>query len=343
VVDIAAGKDTTCAATAGGVAWCWGAGADGQLGYGGMANRDEPVRVVTAGPLDDVRVRQVAVGKEQSCAIDGGGRASCWGRTARGTELTPIAVDGPQLRQVALGAAHACALDRAAAAHCWGTGSDGRLGDGGTADRADPVRVAPGARDLDAELRDLDVGTAHSCALDQRGVAYCWGADDVGQLGNGAVGASPVPVRVAGLPRAPAAVTGVRVSALDGGLRVSWRPAGDFGSGTFASYLAVTADFAASCEVKLAVGTGCVLRGLTNGADYDVAVLTLTSDGTGLSAFATGVPVRHPASRRSAPASLAPGNVGGLPITGPGPAALVAIGFLLVGLGLSALLVRRPG
>ena len=50
--------------------------------------------------------------------------------------------------------------------------------------------------------------------------------------GNGAHLPGPAPMRATG-PRAPAAVTGVRVTAVDGGLRVSWRPAGDFGSGTF--------------------------------------------------------------------------------------------------------------
>jgi alpha-tubulin suppressor-like RCC1 family protein len=343
VVDIAAGKDTTCAATAEGIAWCWGAGGDGQLGYGGAADRAEPVRVSTAGPLDDVKVRQIAVGKEQSCAVDDAGRASCWGRTAGGSALTPAAVGGPSFRQVAAGTAHVCGLDRDASAYCWGDGGDGRLGDGGADHAIDPVRITQGARDLGSDLRDLDVGDRHSCALDERGVAYCWGADDAGQAGNGGSGTSRVPMPVVGLPRAPAAVTGVRVAALNGGLRVSWRPAGEFGSGRFVSYLAVTSTNESSCEVTAATGNGCDLPGLENGRDYDVAVLTVATDGNGLSDFATGAPGSRPAGGPSDTPTLAPGDDGGLPITGPGPLIMVTIGFLLVGLGLSALLVRRPG
>lgn len=345
VVDIAAGKDTTCAATADGVAWCWGSGEDGQLGNGGTADADVPVRVSTAGVLAGTRVRQLGVGKEQTCAVDSAGRPACWGRTSVGTRLTPARVTGSGFVQVAAGDAHACVLDSDAAALCWGTGDDGRLGDGGTGDEPDPVRVAQGARDPDVLLKDLDTGDRHSCALDARGAAYCWGADDAGQLGNGGSGPSRVPVLVSGLPRAPLAVTGVRAAVRDGGLRVSWQPVTDFGSGTFTSYLAVTSGLEASCEVTTAGGSGCDLDGLENGTPYDVTVLTYTTDGNSLSDFATATPaVAAPATTPPvAPTRLAPvpGDAGGLPITGPGPIALVSIGFLLVGLGLSALLVRR--
>lgn len=345
VVDIAAGKDTTCAATADGVAWCWGSGEDGQLGTGGTADMDVPVRVSAAGALAGVRVRQLGVGKEQSCAVDANGRVACWGRTSVGTRLTPARVAGSRFLQVVAGDAHACALDRDAGARCWGTGDDGRLGDGGTGDEPDPVLVAQGARDPQAPLEDLDTGDRHTCALDSRGAAYCWGADDAGQLGNGASGPSRVPVLVLGLPRAPLPVTGVRVTARDGGLHVTWQPVGDFGSGDFVSYLAVTAGLESRCEVEQPAGTGCDLTGLDNGTPYDVTVLTYTSDGNALSDFVTATPAEAPPAGTPpvAPPHLAPvpGDAGGLPITGPGPIALVSIGFLLLGLGLTALLVRR--
>lgn len=351
VVDIAAGGNTTCAATAAEVAWCWGAGDRGQTGDGGSVDRVRPARVSTTGPLDDVRVRQIAVGKERACAVDGAGRASCWGA---GRSDVPVAAGGPAFSQVAVGGEHICGLDRPGAGWCWGAGGEGQLGDGGTADRAAPGRVGRGDRDLDSALRDMDSGDEHTCALDALYVAFCWGNGGAGRLGAGAVAASRVPVEVLGLPRSPAAVTHVRVVPLDGGLRVSWRPVTDFGSGDFVSYLAVTSDFTAVCDVGTATGTGCDLTGLTNGANYDVAVLTYATEGTSLSEFATAAPGLTPtapppsgapsASPAPAPVVPAPGEGGGeLPATLSEPLVppVAALGFLLIALGLAALMVRK--
>ena len=40
----------------------------------------------------------------------------------------------------------------------------------------------------------VSAGQDHTCALATDGTAYCWGANDVGQIGNGAADASPHPV-----------------------------------------------------------------------------------------------------------------------------------------------------
>jgi alpha-tubulin suppressor-like RCC1 family protein len=334
VVDIAAGGDTTCAATATGGAFCWGRGDHGEVGDGGGVDRAQPVAVSTGST-----VRQVAVGVAKSCAVDASGDVFCWG-AGLADQPVPVEAGGTAFAQITAGGGHVCGLDREQTAYCWGAGGEGEIGDGSAADRADPVLVALGGRDADGTLRDIEAGDRHSCALDDGGVAYCWGADDDGQLGNGGSAAADVPVRVLGLPRPPTAVTGLRVTALDGGLRVSWVPATDFGTGTFSSYLAVASDFEATCSVNAGDGAGCVLRGLRNGHDYDVAVLTLTVDGSALSGSVTAAPIG------SAPA---PGQSGDpddreqptLPITGGSPLLLVALGTLLVGLGLTFLLVRK--
>lgn len=58
--------------------------------------------------------------------------------------------------------------------------------------------TGPGAAEV-PELVSVSAGLAHTCAIDVNDEAWCWGANDAGQLGNGETGGStPVPVRVAG-------------------------------------------------------------------------------------------------------------------------------------------------
>jgi alpha-tubulin suppressor-like RCC1 family protein len=350
VVDIDAGAYTTCATTAPGDAYCWGADTTGQLGDDpASADRPEPAAVATTGPLGG-KVRQVAVGGVHACALDDDGAASCWGDNTVGAlgegpgldapRPEPVAVDdagalaGARLAEITAGGEHTCGLSTAGAAYCWGSDGDGQLGDGGaTTDRDVPVMVDRGARPVTAELSDLAAGDRHTCALDDDGSAYCWGADTSGQLGNGAAGASGVPVRVQGLPVPPEAVSHLRLTALDGGLRATWREPADFGSGDFVLYLAITAGFESGCVVQTVHDTGCNLTGLTNGEEYDVAVLVLATGGTALSDFITAKPRA---------ASSSGGGGGQLPITGPAlPLYLGAAGTLLVAGAAALLLARR--
>jgi alpha-tubulin suppressor-like RCC1 family protein len=347
VVDIAAGRDTSCAVTAAGAAYCWGSDAYEQLGTGGRGDRDEPVAVAANGPMHG-RVREITVGGTQACALGADGQAYCWGTRGLGSgtrrpKAEPVAVDlAAPLGEVTAGGEHTCGLDRGGRAFCWGEGTDGRLGSGRPMARAVPTGVPAGV-----PLRDLDAGDEHSCAVDTRGYAYCWGAGADGQLGAGSTAASAVPVPVAGLPRPPGSVTGVRVRALDGGLRVDWRPPADLGSGEFAYFWVTTAGYEAGCTLTVASAGGCELTGLRNDRDYDVAVVVRTGDGITVSDFVTGAPAAAaplpsgvPEPRRMGVSVLA-GSTGGLPVAGLSPLALVVLGTLLLGGGLAARLVRR--
>ncbi|MFI7540087.1 hypothetical protein [Actinoplanes sp. NPDC049599] len=346
VVDIAAGRDTTCAVTAAGAAFCWGSDAYEQLGTGGHGDRDEPVAVATTGPMRG-KVREVTVGGTQACALGVEGPAYCWGARGlgagtRATRTEPVGVElGAALAEVTAGGEHTCGLDRGGRASCWGEGADGRLGNGRSAAGPVPVGVSAGGT-----LRDVDAGEEHSCASDTRGYAYCWGAGADGQLGAGRSAASAVPVPVVGLPRPPGAVTGVRARALDGGLRIDWRPPTDLGSGAFTYYWATTAGYESGCTLTDATADGCELTGLRNDREYDVAVVARTRDGITVSSFVTATPAAAAPLPSGTPAprpwsaSVLPG-ASDLPVTGLSPIALVALGTLLLGGGLTALLVRR--
>jgi alpha-tubulin suppressor-like RCC1 family protein len=59
-----------------------------------------------------------------------------------------------------------------------------------------PVTVSATA--VGFALRDVVAGGEHSCGLSAEGRAYCWGANDAGQLGDGSTASSSKPVAVTG-------------------------------------------------------------------------------------------------------------------------------------------------
>lgn len=102
----------------------------------------------------------------------------------------PALLEG--IRTVSVGRSHACAITTSGAVTCWGSNADGQLGDGTRERRLTPVAVVG----LSSGFVAVDAGAAHTCALRIDGLLKCWGANAVGQLGNGSLTSSLVPVDV---------------------------------------------------------------------------------------------------------------------------------------------------
>ncbi len=175
----------------------------------------EPVRYIDAYNAWAGR-QAVAIGATEghACAVDTAGQAVCWGEAGYGSggsgdakdeygERKPAAlvqldaVGSPRLTSVDAGDKHTCALSRAGNTYCWGSDDEGQLGNGsaaGTAYVPEPVVVSHLAADL--RFTEISTGAAHTCALDDRGRAYCWGDGSTGQLGTGDVESALRPRRV---------------------------------------------------------------------------------------------------------------------------------------------------
>lgn len=211
VVSIAAGYHHTCALTTAGGVKCWGAGAAGQLGYGGLLGRTLPENVQGL----STGVAGIAAGMNHTCAVTTGGAAFCWGLNGSGqlgdattlSKSAPVAVSGLStgVSRIFAGYYHSCALTTHGGVLCWGQDDMGQLGNDMTfANQLTPVPVTG----LSTGVAALTAGVFHNCAIGTGGGLKCWGADNYGQLGNNTTLANqPVPADVQGLGTEVSSVT----------------------------------------------------------------------------------------------------------------------------------------
>jgi alpha-tubulin suppressor-like RCC1 family protein len=336
---LSVGYRHSCVRSAAGTAYCWGDNVTGQIGDGTNTLRSAPVAVTTSGALSGVTIAQIVTGQNHTCALSTTGAAYCWGNNTQRqlgdgtntTRWTPGPVDqfgalaGVTVADLAIGYRHTCARSTTGAAYCWGFNSQGQLGDGSTTNRSTPVAVTSTGALAGVTIARLDGGSAHTCAVSTAGLPYCWGANAVGQLGDGTtVNRSTA---VAGIV-ASGPPTGVTVNTGDGQITVSWTAPAGLGTGTFIRYLAsataASAGTGSSCESTVLTTTTCAITGLANGVAYDVRVVAVTSSGT------------------SAPGPAVPAAVPGVPVqqnpsladTGAASWRVLVAGLCLLGLGL---------
>lgn len=100
----------------------------------------------------------------------------------------------PRLIDVVAGLSFGCVLSSDGSVHCWGANDKGQLGIGTMDSASHGVTRLPG----DFRFRSLRAGFNTVCGVTEQDDAFCWGAGDWAQLGNGRFGHSAVPALVAG-------------------------------------------------------------------------------------------------------------------------------------------------
>lgn len=175
--------DHTCGLDTQGRAYCWGPNADGKLGDGSTEERDVPTRVE-----GDLRFEDITVGGGHTCGLAADGAAYCWGANdggqlgdgSRNGSAEPVEVQGDlEFRWLSAGSDHTCGVTAEGRAYCWGWNGHGQLGDGGGDEwRPFPVEVSGGR-----SWSRVEAGASYSCGVTDSGTGYCWGANEVSQLG----------------------------------------------------------------------------------------------------------------------------------------------------------------
>jgi alpha-tubulin suppressor-like RCC1 family protein len=194
-----AGFFHSCGVTTTNRAFCWGYNQYGQIGDSTRAfYRPTPTEVAGAHPF-----RQISAGNDVTCGVTTFARAWCWGNGKQGElgngqaylSFWPRNVAGGlAFTRVTAGFSHVCGETTVKRAYCWGVNASGQLGDGTTVlQRFKPVAVAGGLG-----FYQVSAGGFHTCGKTGSSVAYCWGTNFNGELGNGSTTESRTPVAVAG-------------------------------------------------------------------------------------------------------------------------------------------------
>ena len=98
----------------------------------------------------------------------------------------------PNLKQIATGFGHTCAIDLSGTVYCWGNNEIGQIGNGTTsAAEPGPVKL----KDFSG-VKSVSAGLAHTCIIDSKNDAYCWGQNDNGKLVYDSLEKSYTPVKV---------------------------------------------------------------------------------------------------------------------------------------------------
>lgn len=152
---------------------------------------------------------QLTGGYHHGCSRARTGEVYCWGENSKGQlgdstktrRLTPtkVLVIGTEAEKVVVGLSHSCALLRSKQIMCWGSNYYGELGIGSNADQSVPVAVDLSVIASNSRVVDVSAGLNFTCLLTESGLVYCWGRNQLGQLGEGSLVNRDRPSLVQGL------------------------------------------------------------------------------------------------------------------------------------------------
>lgn len=181
-------------------AYCWGLNSSGQLGDGTLVAKSTPTLVVGG-----QKWRQISIGVSTTIAIDSNGDAYGWGDNSVGAigdgtivgKSSPVLVSGgKKWVQVFSSNGSSYGIDINGDAYGWGVNTNGQLGIGSVLNRSTPTLILGSLK-----WKQLSCGSGsgvHTVGVTRDGLAYAWGYNASGGLGDGSVVPKSSPVLVLG-------------------------------------------------------------------------------------------------------------------------------------------------
>ena len=201
VSKLAAGWEHVCALLENQKLKCWGQNNNGQLGLGNTSNIGDNEHPVSAGDVSVGQdVRDVSLGRWNTCALLADQTVKCWGHysllgqqsyydssNSIGNNELPSTIAsltlGGEVKQVTISWQHACALLRNGKVKCWGEGGLGTLGNHSTLPIRDVAQLQP--LPLDEQVLQIASASHRSYVLLKSKSVRGWGQNNFGQLGLG--------------------------------------------------------------------------------------------------------------------------------------------------------------
>jgi alpha-tubulin suppressor-like RCC1 family protein len=199
--NLSAGLDYTCGVTNDNRAFCWGYNGYGKLGGGTPIAGGQVVPTLVAGSHS---WRLVRAGVDHTCGITTKNVAYCWGNNdhyqlgdgTRWRHSSPVRVQHDlQWRWISPGQRHTCGVTTDSKAWCIGDNNSGQIGDSTSISVRKTLVQVSGER----AWAHVEAGYVHTCGVTQDQMAYCWGPDNSGELGDGGnINARSWPIPVSG-------------------------------------------------------------------------------------------------------------------------------------------------
>ena len=190
-VGVSAGTPHTCGIAVDGAAYCWGDNLYGEIG----SDTTDTITSVPVPVVGGITFSHIAAGWNYTCGTSTVGTGYCWGSSAYGAlgngQPSPTGdsippgpvVGGHTFALMSVGTAHVCGVASDQLTYCWGDNEFAELGTGATGAQfnASPLPLASAIR-----IRDITAAKGEfTCGRDVHGIAYCWGANGWGQIGDG--------------------------------------------------------------------------------------------------------------------------------------------------------------
>lgn len=252
VTAVSGGLEHSVALLSNGTVMGWGGNSSGQLGDGSTTLSEVPV-AVSLSPPSGFTVTAVAAGAYHSLALLSNGtesRVMSWGNNNYG-ELgdgntsgsdVPVTVSlslphGVTVAEISAGSYDSLALLSSGHVMAWGIDEEGQLGDGKATNSDVPVSVCavgysscPNVSEQLSGVRAVSAGTGGQslALLASNQAVVAWGFNGGGQLGDGTITNSAVPVPVCAVghsscPNASEQLTGVTTISAGGGQSLALR------------------------------------------------------------------------------------------------------------------------